>query len=857
MRLISCHIENFGKWSDKNIDFSEGINSFYMNNGEGKTTLAVFIKAMFYGLKGYTETTKDFVERRHFAPFSRVDFGGNIIFEHNGNEYRIERSFHEKSKARDTVSVFCNGSLSEELCTDNVGELFFSLDEESFERTLFVTADDMELCATSGISASLNDYGEGSIDVKKADALLLSGIKKYKSLKGNSSGLINESEKKIKQYRKEIENFEKIDAALGAKYAQRSKMTSRIAELESKASDLRDTALVLQKWQNYDVYASAQKRAQEEIDAINSKYPKGIPSDSKTEAAQKALNDFNKASERLSVTYFGTEKQERLNELNDVFENGEPSEDELLEMRKQDEKIREYEARLKAFEGVIKSEKDSEILSRFGGGIPSDETLFHVSELEADYRKKSARLTEGSSEPSEAAEVSAGFRERNKLLKTVALAGGAAIAVGAALAFAWSFPVGVIVAVLGAVTLVGVGFAYIVGRMNDIEKGRAQEKHSLVDIQLDIKNAESELGKALALLGYANGDALSELARMRSDIERYGELKESEKKRKDDISRLTLSRDETLESLKKELSKYPLDLSNVGYAIRRLEQIKDERRMLADARAKSDEARKNDVDLLCRLNTELDEFFASYRDSAPDDSQAELDAVKSDTLKLSRYKNELNKAKLEADEYMEKEGLSARPEPVSCDVSEIDGELSERRRELSALDGQISDDEECTSKLLELRAALAREEEALEEYKRRHKLLVDCREILRLSDIRLTERYIAPVKKSFNKYANAIKESLGENISLDRELNVNFEKNGIIRHSKHLSAGQRAVWALCLRLAFIDELFDADTPFIVLDDPFLALDADNMSGVARLLQALSNERQLLYFTCHESRLITK
>ena len=77
MRLISCHIENFGKWSDKDISFSDGINSFCMNNGEGKTTLAVFIKAMFYGLKGYTESTKVFLDRRHFAPFSGGAFGGN------------------------------------------------------------------------------------------------------------------------------------------------------------------------------------------------------------------------------------------------------------------------------------------------------------------------------------------------------------------------------------------------------------------------------------------------------------------------------------------------------------------------------------------------------------------------------------------------------------------------------------------------------------------------------------------------------------------------------------------------------------------------------------------------------------
>ena len=85
MRLISCHIDNFGKWSNKDLNFENGINELFMSNGEGKTTLAFFIKAMFYGLKGYTEKTKDFVERKHFFPFGKGTFGGNIRFEHNGS----------------------------------------------------------------------------------------------------------------------------------------------------------------------------------------------------------------------------------------------------------------------------------------------------------------------------------------------------------------------------------------------------------------------------------------------------------------------------------------------------------------------------------------------------------------------------------------------------------------------------------------------------------------------------------------------------------------------------------------------------------------------------------------------------
>ena len=57
MNLIKAHIQNFGKLSNCDIDFAEGLNSFIHENGWGKTMLSVFIKAMFYGME-YT-TSKD------------------------------------------------------------------------------------------------------------------------------------------------------------------------------------------------------------------------------------------------------------------------------------------------------------------------------------------------------------------------------------------------------------------------------------------------------------------------------------------------------------------------------------------------------------------------------------------------------------------------------------------------------------------------------------------------------------------------------------------------------------------------------------------------------------------------------
>lgn len=50
MKLISCYIENFGRHRRFAMEFSRGMNVIRANNGWGKTTLAVFLKAMFFGM---------------------------------------------------------------------------------------------------------------------------------------------------------------------------------------------------------------------------------------------------------------------------------------------------------------------------------------------------------------------------------------------------------------------------------------------------------------------------------------------------------------------------------------------------------------------------------------------------------------------------------------------------------------------------------------------------------------------------------------------------------------------------------------------------------------------------------------
>ena len=152
MRLISCYIEGYGAIAKKEYFFGEGITAFCQENGTGKTTLASFIKAMFYGLKGYTKSSTEFCDREHFYPFKGGNFGGNLTFLYNEKRYTIERFFGAKSTKGDTLKVYCDGELTDEL-GEMIGKTVFGVDEESFLRTAFITSEEIEI-----------EYDEGAID---------------------------------------------------------------------------------------------------------------------------------------------------------------------------------------------------------------------------------------------------------------------------------------------------------------------------------------------------------------------------------------------------------------------------------------------------------------------------------------------------------------------------------------------------------------------------------------------------------------------------------------------------------------------------------------------------------------------
>ena len=158
MLIKELYIENFGKLTKYRKSFTDGLNHFVEDNGFGKTTLSVFIKAMFYGFEENRRHSLDENDRKRYTPWQGGAFGGWLSFEVKGKNYRVERTFGSKS-SEDTFDLYDldTGTPSSDFSA-SLGEAIFGIDADGFERTVFLSEKNLSGKNTNPtISAKLSD----------------------------------------------------------------------------------------------------------------------------------------------------------------------------------------------------------------------------------------------------------------------------------------------------------------------------------------------------------------------------------------------------------------------------------------------------------------------------------------------------------------------------------------------------------------------------------------------------------------------------------------------------------------------------------------------------------------------------
>lgn len=155
MYIKEINIKTFGGIENKTYNFSDGLNVLFGANESGKSTVIAFIKYIFYGISGRKS------EFKRYVPLSGEPMCGSITVCGDNCEYEIFRTSKGAKAKQTSVVNKVNGDVMSADFAQNIGKNLFSLGEDAFLNTLFVSNISSKISGGDGeISARLSNLAQ-------------------------------------------------------------------------------------------------------------------------------------------------------------------------------------------------------------------------------------------------------------------------------------------------------------------------------------------------------------------------------------------------------------------------------------------------------------------------------------------------------------------------------------------------------------------------------------------------------------------------------------------------------------------------------------------------------------------------
>lgn len=151
---------------------------------------------------------------------------------------------------------------------------------------------------------------------------------------------------------------------------------------------------------------------------------------------------------------------------------------------------------------------------------------------------------------------------------------------------------------------------------------------------------------------------------------------------------------------------------------------------------------------------------------------------------------------------------------------------------------------------------LTAEEETLTTEKarleKRHRAILQAREILLRARNSVATRYLIPVEEGCKAYMKLLQNETTA-VRFNADGAPLREEQGKLREIGYYSAGMRELLGFSIRIALIDAIFNQEKPVLVLDDPFVNLDDEKTEKAKKFVKELTKRYQVLYLTCKKER----
>ncbi len=303
--IEKCEITSFGCISNKIITPTQGINLITAPNESGKTTLAHFIKFIFYGFAGQRVSGIAENEKKHYVPWDNPRAAGALEFSLGGVRYRIQREF---LGGKDICTV-TEKDTGKEIIKDRVpGEFFFNVKEEIFTKTAFLrqlslpTKKDDELAeqlrnlvasADEGVSASA---AKGKLnDAKNRLRGRIKGM-----------GLIPEYEDKRSKYDQALNTAISTSGELGKVEGDIKALEEALVQNKETRKDIQEELASIEKYEAAQKYGEIQsykvkvENAQKQLQESLKPFGGTEPAAENIDKANQLINSRNALSVSLS-----------------------------------------------------------------------------------------------------------------------------------------------------------------------------------------------------------------------------------------------------------------------------------------------------------------------------------------------------------------------------------------------------------------------------------------------------------------------------------------------------------------------------------------------------------------------------
>ncbi|MBR4708449.1 MAG: AAA family ATPase [Pseudobutyrivibrio sp.] len=890
MKLISCYIAHFGKISEFEYKFNDGFNSILQENGWGKTTFSVFIKAMFYGLEYSPNTKKKLLERNHYLPWDGSLCGGNIVFSTKDRRYRIERTFGRTDKD-DTFALYddVTGMISTDY-TEDIGEELFRVDRDSFEKSVYIPQLAIATAMTDSLNAKMGNLTAARDDISNFDVALKSVKDARVEYTRNSKinpGKLYETKLEINKCKEEYEKLPHIEESVEAMSCLVEEKQDSLDKLNNQKAKLADQIQLQSKREQelgaYKIHKENLLSEQEKIAELDEFFAAGLPSDDEIIMLEQTERDL--AVHERALKAFEEAAAGEPPVFKQPFEIRIPDESEFAMWNKMAANLSELRAKA---EHSRLSEESSKLLTElkffFDKLVPTDEQLSHmerqttlITGLEARISQSNERLIGLRAEQEVNEKLN---KEKNitvwHILGTILLI--LLIVTGVVFSNYLGNKVGRIVEIISFVAaILDVALLLITGRRAYLNKRRQaadfqdrieEEEEELELSKLELRELQEECEEFLSHFLLTRASTMQEnVYEIRRKLDQYRHLTEEENSRHqeaegtlDELADLQL---ELYTKIQPFASCYGINLYDMGGEYEFLAKLKKD----ADRYTKYLEQQEEITSHQNSIKTMSEDIERVIKRFPVDESLRRAEAIQSIGIKKREYEAIASRINELKDEIAKFE--------TAFDVNEDVQSVDDLQQQQNALDEQIMDlnkqimqEKENLSTALEeverlsdIAEQIERLEVTEKEYKKEAEILSMTEDFLQRARESFQSKYMQPLQNGLHKYLSLINGPEGtksgyaiEDFELDMDLNIKLTYSGSTKGAEYLSQGYQDLVALCSRLALVDVLYPEEKPILILDDPFTNLDDKKIKESLKLLHKIADDRQTVYFTCHDSRL---